>query len=763
MNLSKLTSELKRRNVFKVATAYAVTGWLLIQIAVSIEKPLSLPDWLDTVIILTVLIGFPVALIIAWVYEWTNKGLQKTETVDSEISITSTTSKKLNRVIIFSLSVLIVFLLVERIFFVGNLFVEDKPSVAVLPFVNQSTDPENAFFADGLAEELLNELAHVEGLRVIARTSSFSFKGKSLSLKEIAEKLNVDHILTGSVRKSGNQLRISTELVKIEDESSIWSQAYDRESNDIFDIQSEIAKSAIKELRVQLLPEEIKALDNIPTKSAAAYELFLRTRQIRSNAPDTLRLEIELLNQAIALDPEFAKAHASLAISYDLLHEYGNYPFDQTLEKMEFHVSEAFKYDSNSPEAYRARAWLKRKNFTGGPERFVEAIKDLEKVVELVPNHALAYNDLQIVYREQNRISKADSTLLIAWKLDPLNKAITHNVTGLYANRGELEKAIEILEEALVEHPNFAPLYTQMIGFMRNAPYGKTEKAFMLAHEANKRFPQDVGLYERLVELSKSLNLPPLTDKYQGQFLALYPENFTAMTEMINTRFYRKEYDEILGFAESILQRFGEPAARSLAVLRISAHYQKEEYKEALEIIDEFFPEVYNVDFKLDEVLEAQFHNDLSSILEFYTYILIKQNDNRTGDYIGKIESHMSYHDSLTETRRIQKSAKFSEFMIENEEVSVGRLYSQLHVASMRGEVNKAVSLIDEIYFQRRAFSSALVELTTDAMFDPIYESKEFQAILTRIKEDVNSKRAVVIAYLKEQGEWDNAWTAQLD
>ncbi|MFY0592979.1 tetratricopeptide repeat protein [Roseivirga sp.] len=763
MNLSKLTSELKRRNVFKVATAYAVTGWLLIQIAVSIEKPLSLPDWLDTVIILTVLIGFPVALIIAWVYEWTNEGLQKTDIVDTETSITSTTGKKLNRVIISSLTVLIVFLLVERIFFVGNFFIEEKPSVAVLPFVNQSTDPENAFFADGLAEELLNELAHVEGLRVIARTSSFSFKDKDLSLKEIADKLNVDHILTGSVRKSGDQLRISTELVKIEDETSIWSQAYDRESSDIFDIQSEIAKSAIKELRVELLPQEVLALEDKPTKNAAAYELYLRANQIRSNAADTLQLEIELLNQAISLDPEFAKAHASLVLSYDLLNQYGNFPYDQTLEKMEYHVNEALKHSSNDPDAYRARAWFVRKNFSLGPSRFKEVIEDLERVVELVPNHALAFNDLQISLRDQNRILEADSVLLIAWELDPLNKAITHNVAGLYANRGETEKAIEIVEEALVEHPNFAPLYTQMIGFMRNSPYGRTERAFLLAHEANKRFPKDVGLLDKLVELSQALDLPPVSEKYLSQFITLYPENFTAMTEMISSKFYQKKYDDILIFTETILQRFGEVAARPMANLGIAAHYQKGDYDRVIELIDEFFPEVYDLKLSPDQIQDAQSHDDLSATINIYTYILIAQKDKRASDYIEKVGQHMTYHDSIADRRRETRRKVFSELIVEENKVSVSRLFSQLNLAAMKGEVGEAVALIDELYFGRRAYANAFIDLQTDPVYDQIFDSTPFQDILSRIKDDVKTKRNVVIEFLKEQGEWQESWTAQLN
>lgn len=763
MNLSKLASELKRRNVFKVATAYAVTAWVLIQVVVAIEQPLSLPGNIDTIVIIVLLIGFPVTLIIAWIYEWTNKGLQKTVAVDREESITSTTGRKLNQIIITSLSLLIVFLLVERIFFASDLFTEEKPSIAVLPFDNQSTDPENEYFADGLAEELINELAHIQGLKVIARTSSFTFKGKGVSLKEIAERLGVNHVLTGSVRKSGNQLRISTQLIRVEDETSIWSQSYNREFKDVFFIQSEISKAAIKELKVELLPEDEKNISDRPTENTAAYALFLRAKQFKTTNPDSLQLQIELLKQVIVLDSTFAKAHAALTMTYDLLHNYGNIQSEEAFEKMKFHLDKALSFAPNDADVLRARAWYHRDNFLLGPSRFETVIEDLSKVVELVPNFSLAFNDLQIAFRDQNRRAEADSVLLLAWDLDPLNKTIMVNVAGLYSNRDQKEKAVELIEEGLELYPNYAPMYNQMIGFILQNPYGRLDKAFILAHEASKRFPKNVRVLEIMVGLSKQLDIPPLTNQYLNHFLTLYPENVASIGQLISTKFYNEEYDFIISYAETLTNRFGNVIEQSMAFMTSNAYYQKGNYEKALKLIQDYFPEVLDLSFDIESIQDESMHGDHFGALRDYTILLTKLKSPKAEDYLNKLESHWNYHDSLNDLRAFKKSEFMSELLNEFEEASDTRLFSKLNRNIIGGNVAEAVNIIEELYFNRRAYADAWEDLNSDHIYDLISDQPEFQLILSRIKEDVHKQRAEVIAYLKEQGEWDNAWDSILD
>ena len=764
MNLNKLLSELKRRNVFKVATAYAVTAWVLIQVVVAIEQPLSLPGNIDTIVIIVLLIGFPVTLIIAWIYEWTNKGLQKTVAVDREDSITSTTGRKLNQIIITSLSVLIVFLLVERIFFAGDLFTEEKPSIAVLPFDNQSIDPENEYFADGLAEELINELAHIQGLKVIARTSSFIFKDKGVSLKEIAERLGVNHVLTGSVRKSGDQLRISTQLIKVEDETSVWSKSYSREFSDIFNIQSEISKAAIKELRVKLLPEDEKSISDRPTENPAAYALYLRTLQFKNTNPDSLRLAVELLKQVVTLDSSFARAHAALSMHYGLLISYGNVEYNEALEKMKFHVDKAMAIAPNDADVLRARAWYYRDNYQLGDSRFKTVEEDLTKAVDLVPNYALAYNDLQIALRDQNRIIEADSVLLLAFNLDPLDKTLMANVAGLYSNRDQKDKAVELVEEGLKLHPNYAPLYTQMISFIRQSPYGRLDKAFILAHEASKKFPKNVRVLDIMAELSKQLDMPsPLTDQYLNHFLSLYPENFDAITELISTKIYNQEYDFILSYAESLKTRFGDLAVKPMAGLTSGIYFQGGEFEKSQQLIEDYFPEVLDLSFDIESIKDQQLHNDHSIALRNYTVLLIKKGGSKAKEFLQKLESHWNFHDSISDSRTTQKSAFLSELLNEYEEISITKLYSRLNGAILKNSVAEAVDIIKELYFTRRAYSDAWQDIKSDLIYNFISNEPAFQLILNRIKEDVHKQRAEVIAYLKEKGEWQEKWDAAID
>ena len=240
MNLPQLIEELKRRNVFKVATAYAIAGWLIIQVVTIIEAPLALPDWFDTMVIVLLGIGFPLALIFAWAFELTPDGIKKSVEVEQQVSIRSQTGKKLNGLTTAILIAAVVFLLVERVFFAPHAMQEEiaelttlptpeAASIAVLPFADMSAEGDQEYFSDGLSEELLNALAKLKKIKVAGRTSSFKFKGENQNLSVIASELGVNHILEGSVRKAGGRVRITAQLVQARDGFHMWSQSYDRE------------------------------------------------------------------------------------------------------------------------------------------------------------------------------------------------------------------------------------------------------------------------------------------------------------------------------------------------------------------------------------------------------------------------------------------------------------------------------------------------------------------------------------------------------
>ena len=257
-----LFSELKRRNVFRVGIAYAIVSWVLLQFTDVISPILDIPDWAPKLVFLLLALGFLPALIIAWAFELTPEGIKKEKDVDRSTSIATTTRRKLDYVIIGVLAVGIVILLVDKFSQPTGSPASDATelSIAVLPFVNMSSDPEQEFFSDGITEEILNALAAVRQLKVAGRTSSFAFKGQNEDLRRIGDTLGVGHILEGSVRRSGSKVRIAAQLIQVDDGFHVWSDTYDRELTDIFAIQDEIAAAIIRQLKATLLVEGQQAI-----------------------------------------------------------------------------------------------------------------------------------------------------------------------------------------------------------------------------------------------------------------------------------------------------------------------------------------------------------------------------------------------------------------------------------------------------------------------------------------------------------------------
>jgi TolB-like protein len=269
--------------VFRVAFVYLLASWLILQIADLITPILGVPEWSSKLIFLLLILGFPFALILAWAYEMTPDGLKKEKNVDRDESITKETGRKIDFMIIGALVLALVYSVVfrnpgadfDRAISPIPVVAEDGiRSIAVLPLVNMSSDKETDYFSDGLAEELLNLLAKVDSLRVAARTSSFAYKGQNQNIQEIGKELNVGYLLEGSVRRSGDKVRITTQLVSVADGFHLWSETYDGELTDIFALQDEIATAVVKALRIELLDEEISP-DRVAI-NPAAYDLFLR-------------------------------------------------------------------------------------------------------------------------------------------------------------------------------------------------------------------------------------------------------------------------------------------------------------------------------------------------------------------------------------------------------------------------------------------------------------------------------------------------------
>jgi TolB-like protein len=316
--LSQLFQELKRRNVFRVAIAYLAVAWLVLQAADIVLDNIAAPDWLMKAVMFFMVIGFPIAVIFAWAFEMTPEGIKKEAEVDRSASIVQDTGKKLNRVIIGVLGTAVVFLLVDKFVLDDQPTVNGKTeqSVAVLPFVAMSRGPDDEYFADGLTEEILNSLTRVPELLVTARTSAFHFKGQDLPIPEIAATLGVAHIVEGSVRREGQRLRITAQLIRAADGFHLWSENYDRDNENSFDVQTDIAEKIAIVLGVVLDDEQLEKMHAAGLRDPAAFVAFQKGVEAYSRAHGAGDMQIELLTAAngwfedvLEIAPNFSAAH----------------------------------------------------------------------------------------------------------------------------------------------------------------------------------------------------------------------------------------------------------------------------------------------------------------------------------------------------------------------------------------------------------------------------------------------------------------------
>ena len=368
MKLDNFFVELKRRNVIRMAGLYLVGAWLLIQVASTVLPTFDVPTWAIRGLIIIVALGFIPTLIFSWVFEMTPEGLKRDQEVPPEQSIAPQTARRMDRMIIAVLVLALAYFALDK-FVLGprragapnesSSSAINSQSIAVLPFVNMSSDKEQEYFSDGLSEELLNQLAQIPQLRVIARTSSFSFKGKEVDVATIAKALNVANVLEGSVRKSANTLRVTAQLIRASDSSHLWSQTYDRDRTDIFKVQDEIAADVVAALKVKLLPTQ--ELPKAPrTNNPEAYQQYLQGRYYlnRFSIADFEKARV-FLERAAELDPKFPLAWAALSQVWNLETGWSDKltraEFDAGVVRARDAADRALKLDPDLPEALTAR------------------------------------------------------------------------------------------------------------------------------------------------------------------------------------------------------------------------------------------------------------------------------------------------------------------------------------------------------------------------------------------------------------------------
>lgn len=465
--MSKLAffAELRRRNVYRAAVFYAGAAWLLVQIATQVFPFFDIPNRAVRVVVIAALIGFPFAMLFSWFYEWTPEGIKRESEIDRSESITRQTGKTLDRWIIAVLGLAVVLLLTDKFALRKDASAITDKSIAVLPLANSTGDPANEYFSDGVSEELISSLSRLSNLKVIGRTSSFQFKGKTEDSKTIGEKLGVVYLLEGSVRKSANRVRISVELVKSADGASVWSETYDRELKDIFAVQSEIAGAVASQLKVALLGNNAHAAQT-PTaatpsnRNVEAYNALLQGNYyfLRQTADD-FHKAIGYYEEAIRLDPRYALAYAKLSAANTLLN--GNFggpeaTANETRKKARAAADTALALEPALGEAHYARGLIL------APVDLNLAEAEYRRAAELSPQDANTARALCTLNASFGRLDQAVDFGRRAVVLDPLSSASRFYLARALTGQGAFDEAEATLRKAIELQPQASHTYMQL-------------------------------------------------------------------------------------------------------------------------------------------------------------------------------------------------------------------------------------------------------------------------------------------------------------
>ena len=471
--------ELKRRNVYKVAVAYAVVAWLLVQIATQVFPFLEIPAWVVRLVIALVAIGFPIALVIAWAFEATPEGIKRTAAAD-----VLPASRNKNRTWIYVVVVGAAFSI--GLFFIGRYSAqrtsENRPhpqleggapatppssglagarpsisekSIAVLPFQNLSEEKANTYFAEGIQDEILTKLATVRDLKVISRTSTAKYQSKPDNLKTVANELGVATLLEGAVQKSGDKVRVNVQLIDARTDSHLWAKTYDRDFKDVFEVESEVAQEITDTLKAKLSPSESHALASVPTQDSQAYDLFLQGEyQLRAaeSVPlaETYARAEEFYREAIKRDPKFAQAYAQLAYCSLSSHWFLSRRTPAQLAEVKSLVDRALELAPNSPDAHFSLAIF----YYWGHRQYEPALAELQRTLNLQPNNAKAQQYRAWILRRQGKWEQSLNEAKLAQELDPRDGQIPANLALDFAAQREWKEAERYASRALAIDPN---------------------------------------------------------------------------------------------------------------------------------------------------------------------------------------------------------------------------------------------------------------------------------------------------------------------
>ncbi len=604
--MASLLAELRRRNVFKVSAAYAVVGWIVVEIASVVLPGFSAPDWVFKVIMFVVILGFPFAVIFAWGYELTPEGLKREKDVDRSQSITGETGQKLNYAIIGLLALAVIVLVAKDLIPISSDSPEsvvaddvNRKSIAVLPFTNRSAAAENAeFFAAGIHDDLLTVLSKMGDLKVISRTSVERLN-PDMSMKEIGEELGVATILEGGVQRAGDRVRINVQLIDSDTDEHLWAETYDRQlsANNIFAIQSEIAEAISTALKATLSPEEQAQITAAPTSDIdALYAYQLGKQRMEKRISTSLEEAASFFQRAIDRDPNYAVAYVGLADAHLRLTEYGGLSLDEGLSIAERSANSALALDDRLGEAYASIAtvhWKQRK--------FDQAERAFQQAIELRPNYAPAWQWYgTLLAWDMGRADEGVRMLEKAVQLDPLSPIIHDNYARTMEANGRIEDGITELRRAIEIDPGFAAGY-RSIGLAYGSGLGRLDEAIAWLRKAADLDPTNPSTASQI-----GLILWDLGDKTESiermeHGLELGPDVGQTLEAAAILKLKIGDETEAAALAERAVMAGQGFAAWAMRVMR-DINLKHGDTHSALQRYEEIYPELFQAESAIDLV-----------------------------------------------------------------------------------------------------------------------------------------------------------------
>jgi len=726
-----LIAELRRRNVFRVAAAYLVVGWLLTEVLTTILPTLGAPGWASRAVILTFAFGFVPAVVLSWVFELTPEGIKREHEVDRSNSVTRTTGRKLNYVTIIGVILVVVFF-----GFFSARTADDEPpivvasnaSVAVLPFVNMSDDKDNEYFSDGLTETLLHMLAQIPDLKVAARTSSFAFKGQNTSIRDIAQALDVAHVLEGSVQRVGDRVRITAQLIRAADGFHVWSSSYDRTLDDIFGIQDEIAEKVGTSLSESLLgkPKD-EMFAGITTTNPDAYDLYLQARKERATfSYGGLQAAERLLKGALTIDPDFMDAKSELAVNYIHQVETGLMLGESTFPEIITIADQVLNVRPDDAVALAVQIYGEAmiRSYDGEITAVAGIQTELEEIVVGAPGVLYPRILLARAYRNGQEPENALVTLQDALESDPFNPQIHYELGTLNIVLRNWDDARASLEKSLEIEPAQPNAYVSLADIARHE--GDAVGYVQYALKAIEVDPSDHELHGVLAEFLYQLGLVEEGDDFRDRVMAIAPTSEAAYRINLLRAISLEDVDASIAAARSAVENdvenrrfaFGGAVQYLLWIAARSGTYDQQ---------------------------AAFLEENAPGILDVYAESLPRKYK------IAQFTALDAWYLSLPRDELMRRLDTLVEFAIENGFDEERQPTAYVGMLALRGEVQEAIKHgLSDVFVGSVAERLNWRETFSQSYFADVIADPGVQAALKRWEEEEEALRGKVRTYLAD-------------